>query len=106
MASPLISIILPSYNHANFVADAVDSVLNQTVRNIELIVVDDGSSDGTPDIVEKIHDPRLQLIRLKHNRLRHPRNLGLDLAKGQYIAFQNSDDVNIRKRYGYILVFI
>lgn len=93
MASPLISIILPSYNHANFVADAVDSVLNQTVRNIELIVVDDGSSDGTPDIVEKIHDPRLQLIRLKHNRLRHPRNLGLDLAKGQYIAFQNSDDV-------------
>ena len=93
MASPLISVILPSYNHADFVTEAVESVLNQTMRDIELIVVDDGSTDGTPDIVEKIHDPRLKLIRLEQNRLKHPRNLGLARAKGQYVAFQNSDDV-------------
>jgi len=93
MAHPLISVILPSYNHAGFVAEAVNSVLNQTLRDIELIVVDDGSIDGTPDIVEKIHDPRLKLIRLSQNRLRQPRNLGLSLSKGQFIAFQNSDDV-------------
>lgn len=90
---PLISIILPSYNHAEFVAAAVDSVLHQTIKDIELIVVDDGSSDSTPDLVERIRDPRLQLIRLKQNRLRHPRNLGLELAQGQFVAFQNSDDV-------------
>ena len=91
--TPLISVILPSYNHAEFVAIAVESVLDQTFRNLELIVVDDGSSDGTPDIVERIHDPRLRLIRLQQNRLRHPRNLALDLAQGRYIAFQNSDDI-------------
>ncbi|MHB8778793.1 MAG: glycosyltransferase family 2 protein [Anaerolineales bacterium] len=90
---PLISIILPSYNHAEYVTAAVESVLHQTFKDIELIVIDDGSKDGTPDLVERIHDPRLRLIRLEQNRLRHPRNLGLEQARGQYIAFQNSDDV-------------
>jgi hypothetical protein len=90
---PLISVILPSYNHARFVTAAVRSVLDQTVQDLELIVVDDGSNDDTPDLVESIHDPRLQLIRLGQNRLQHPRNTGLSLARAQYIAFQNSDDV-------------
>ena len=96
--APLVSVILPSYNHAQFVTTAVTSVLDQTIRDLELIVVDDGSSDGTPDLVERIHDPRLRLIRLGQNRLRHPRNLAIGLAQGQYVAFQNSDDVWLPKK--------
>jgi len=91
--NPLISVILPSYNHAEFVAMAVESVLAQTVKDLELIVVDDGSNDGTPDIVARISDPRLRLIRMSQNRIQHPRNLALGLARGKYIAFQNSDDM-------------
>ena len=90
---PLVSVILPSYNHVDFVREAIESVLNQSFQNLELIVVDDGSTDGTPEQIEKIKDHRIQLIRLETNRMQHPRNLALGLAKGRYIAFQNSDDV-------------
>jgi len=90
--TPLVSCILPSYNHYDFVTFAVKSVLNQSVKDLELIVVDDGSTDGTPEQIEKIKDPRLKLIRLDQNRIKHPRNLALSYAKGRYIAFQNSDD--------------
>src|SRR5574340_224238 len=91
--TPLVSVILPSYNHVRFIRRAVESVLDQDVRDLELIVVDDGSVDGTPDVVDEIKDPRVQLVRLSANRLRHPRNLALGLATGMYVAFQNSDDV-------------
>ncbi len=90
---PNVSVIMASYNHAGFVEEAVRSVLNQSANNIEIIVVDDGSKDGTADKVEKIRDSRIKLIRLAENRLTHPRNLALSMAKGRYIAFQNSDDV-------------
>ncbi|WP_052494084.1 glycosyltransferase [Nitrosospira sp. NpAV] len=90
---PLVSVILPSFNHAAFVNEAVQSVLDQTFRDFELIVVDDGSSDGTADIVASIRDPRLTLIRLSENRAVHARNLALSRARGQYVAFQNSDDI-------------
>jgi glycosyltransferase involved in cell wall biosynthesis len=89
---PLVSVILPSFNHASFVGEAVQSVLDQTFRDLELIVVDDGSSDGTADVVASMRDPRLTLIRLSENRAVHPRNLALNQARGRYVAFQNSDD--------------
>ncbi len=90
---PLVSVVLASYNHVNFVKEAVESVLDQSYENLELIVMDDGSTDGTPDVVEKIKDKRLKLVRLSANRRFHPRNLGISMARGKYIAFQNSDDV-------------
>ena len=90
---PLVSVILPSFNHAAFVGEAVQSVLDQTFRDLELIVVDDASSDETADVVASIHDPRLTLIRLSENRAVHARNLALSQARGQYVAFQNSDDI-------------
>ncbi len=89
---PLVSVIIASYNHAAFVSTAVTSVLEQYPGDIEVIVVDDGSNDGTPDVVAGIKDPRVQLIRLNQNRRVHPRNMGLQLARGRYVAFQNSDD--------------
>src|SRR3990167_8453353 len=88
-----VSVIIASYNHRDFVGEAVMSVLNQDVNNTEVIIVDDGSNDKTPDEIKKIKDPRLKLVRLKENRKEHPRNMGLSMARGKYIAFQNSDDV-------------
>ncbi|MFA6081567.1 MAG: glycosyltransferase [Patescibacteria group bacterium] len=90
---PLVSVVLASYNHVNFIEQSVRTVLNQTMSDLELLVIDDGSTDGTPDIVEKIRDKRLALIKLTPNRRYHPRNIGIRMAKGKYIAFQNSDDI-------------
>ncbi len=90
---PTISVILPSYNHVNFVEQAVKSVLEQTEKNIELIIIDDGSTDGTDKVIEKIKDDRIRFIRFAENRKVHPRNLGLSIAVGDFVAFQNSDDV-------------
>jgi glycosyltransferase involved in cell wall biosynthesis len=92
-ALPLVSVIIPSYNHAEFVAEALRTVLNQSHKNIEVIVVDDGSTDGTADVVAKTRDPRLHLIRFSKNREHHARNHALSFAGGRYVAFQNSDDV-------------
>lgn len=89
---PLVSVVIPSYQHAPFVGRAVESVLAQTVTDIEVIVVDDGSTDGTPDIVAAISDPRLKLVRCTVNRRQHARNMALGMATGRYVAFQNSDD--------------
>jgi glycosyltransferase involved in cell wall biosynthesis len=90
---PLVSVVIASYNHAEFVGDAVNSVLRQSVSDLEVIVADDGSSDGTPDVIEGIRDDRVRLIRLPENRRDHPRNAAMALARGRYVAFQNSDDV-------------
>lgn len=92
MSTPLVSVVIASYQHAAYVRQAVESVLAQSVRDIEVIVVDDGSTDETPSIVERIRDKRLRLIRLPENRRQHARNVGLGLARGHYVAFQNSDD--------------
>jgi glycosyltransferase involved in cell wall biosynthesis len=90
---PIISVVIPSFQHAPYVEAAVRSVLAQTYTDIEVIVVDDGSSDGTPDIVASIADPRLKLVRLRENRIDHARNVGVSMAIGKLIAFQNSDDL-------------
>ncbi|MBM3266968.1 MAG: glycosyltransferase [Candidatus Sericytochromatia bacterium] len=92
MSDPLVSVVVPSYQHAEFVAVAIESVLVQTVADLEVVVVDDGSTDGTPDIVAALDDPRIRLVRLPENRREHARNLGLRLARGRFVAFQNSDD--------------
>jgi len=84
---------MPSYQHAAFVGEAVGSALAQTVQNIEVIVVDDASTDGTPDVVEAIGDSRVRLVRHTRNRRLHARNTALSLARGEYVAFLNSDDV-------------
>lgn len=91
--APLVSIVIAAYQHEAYVRQAVESVLDQTLRDIEVIVVDDGSTDETPNIVGSIRDDRLRLVRLGENRREHARNIGLGLARGLYVAFQNSDDV-------------
>ena len=89
----MISVVLPAYNRRNTVRKAVESVLNQTERDIECIVVDDASTDDTAGVLTEISDSRLRIIRLTENSgACHARNVGVQAAKGEYIVFQDSDD--------------
>lgn len=89
----MISVIIPTYNRAGKIMRSVESVLNQTYRDIELIVVDDCSKDNTVEVLNEIQDERLRVIRLEKNSgACVARNTGIDAAKGEYIAFQDSDD--------------
>ncbi len=90
---PLVSVILPTYNRSASLARAIESVLNQGYGEIELLVVDDGSIDGTMGLMRGFDDPRLKYIRLERNAgAAHARNVALRSARGEYVAFQDSDD--------------
>lgn len=90
---PLVSVILPTYNRAYCISPAIESVLRQTHTNLELIIVDDCSTDNTTQILGEIDDPRLRVIRHEHNRgAAAARNTGIAAARGELIAFQDSDD--------------
>ena len=90
---PNVSIILPVYNGARYLAQAIDSCLNQTYRNIELIIVDDCSTDETPAIVRSYTDPRIRYVRNKTNRrLPQSLNIGFALATGEYLTWTSDDN--------------
>lgn len=89
----LVSVIIPSYNRERTLLTSVNSVLEQTVQNIEVIVVDDGSTDNTSKIVESIDDPRVIYIYQENKGACAARNNGIEKARGKYIAFHDSDDV-------------
>mgnify|MGYP003131613947 CR=1 FL=1 len=89
---PVVSVIVPTYNRAKYLGLALGSVLEQSYRNFELIVVDDGSSDETAEVVATFHDPRLIYIRQENLGRSIARNRALTVARGRYIAFLDSDD--------------
>ncbi|MCD7804505.1 MAG: glycosyltransferase [Oscillospiraceae bacterium] len=90
----MISVIIPTYNRSETIERSIRSVLNQTYSDLECIVVDDGSTDNTAEVVQSINDGRVRYYRLEHNSgACAARNKGIELAVGEYIAFQDSDDV-------------
>lgn len=91
--SSLVSVIIPTYNRAELVGRAIQSVLDQTYQDFEIIVVDDASIDNTENIVKGIIDERIRYIRHERNKgAAITRNTGIKAAQGKYIAFQDSDD--------------
>lgn len=93
--SPLVSIVMPAYNAANYLQNAIDSVLFQSYKNWELIIVDDASEDESRSILKQnvALDPRIIMVALKKNRgASFSRNLAIKKARGKYIAFVDSDD--------------
>lgn len=88
----MISVIIPLYNKVNTVERAVRSVLDQTVSEFELIVVNNGSTDGSEDVVKRIDDPRIILISQPNQGVSMARNKGVAIAKGDYVAFLDADD--------------
>ncbi len=93
MAPPRFSVVIAAFNAAETVASAVGSVLAQTQPDLEVIVVDDGSSDRTSDVVARIDDPRVRSISQPNRGPAAARNAGIAIAMGTYVAFLDSDDL-------------
>jgi len=89
--SPLVSIILPTYNRDWVITQAIDSVLAQSYTNFELIIIDDGSTDKTTDVI-KSYEGKLQYVYTKNSGVAKARNRGISISKGKFIAFIDSDD--------------
>lgn len=99
--NPLISIIVPIYKTEAYLQRCVDSILAQTYENLEVILVDDGSPDGCPEICDEYakKDARVRVIHKENGGLSSARNAGLDIAQGDYIGFVDSDDVVDEQMY-------
>lgn len=90
--NPKVSVIIPNYNYGRYVANTLESVLSQTYRNIEVIVVDDGSTDNSLSVLEKFGD-RIRLVQQKNAGVSVARNHGVSLSDGELLAFLDADDV-------------
>lgn len=93
-----VSIILPVFNRAHLVAEAIKSVLIQSFQSFELIIIDDGSTDATVEVINTFDDSRIILLRQKNCGRSVARNRGLAIARGRYIAFLDSDDVYLESK--------
>ena len=96
---PLVSVIMPTYNHVQYIGEAIDSVLNQTYRNFELIIIDNYSKDNTEKIVASYKDDRIKYLKFRNNGIiAASRNYGIRHSRGEYIAFLDSDDLWLPKK--------
>lgn len=94
MKEPFVSVVIPTYNRKDKIMASAESVLGQSYRNLELIIVDDASADGTEALFAGKTDPRMRYVRYEENQgACHARNYGAALAKGELIAFHDSDDL-------------
>src|SRR5665213_836599 len=96
--TPFISVIMPVHNGGEFLKDAIDSILSQTWKDIELIIIDDGSTDTSADIIKSYRDDRIKSIRQTNHGLAYTLNKGLGLAKGDFIARMDQDDISLPSR--------
>lgn len=96
--APLVSIIMPVYNGEAFLSEAIDSVLSQTYKNFELIIINDGSTDKSEKIIKSYSDPRIVFISQKNKGLSRACNKGIGIAKGKYVARQDDDDISLPHR--------
>ncbi|MEQ8381118.1 MAG: glycosyltransferase [Coleofasciculus sp. A1-SPW-01] len=90
---PKISVIIPVYNGKETIKETITSVLNQTFSDIEILVINDGSTDGTLEVVDSIQDPRLNVFSYANAGLAASRNRGFALARGDYVSFMDADDL-------------
>jgi len=98
-ATPRITVLIPVYNREGYIAAAIDSVLAQSFTDFELLIVDDGSTDRSMEIISSYADPRIRIERNPYNKGGPwARNRGLDLARGEYVAMLDSDDVAAPER--------
>ena len=100
--SPLISVVLPVYNAEKYLTQSIESVLTQTYQNFELLLIDDGSTDKSKEIMYSYHDDRIKILLNKYNRgLVYSLNKGIKYAQGKYIARMDADDICLPQRFQY-----
>ena len=103
---PKVSVIIPTYNRKDYIAEAIDSVLNQTYTNYEIIVVDDGSTDGTGELLRKRYGDKIRFFYKENGGCASARNYGIREARGEYVVFLDSDDKYLPEKladHGHIL---
>ncbi|MCL4338850.1 glycosyltransferase [Patescibacteria group bacterium] len=99
MKNPLVTVFMPVYNGQRYIRESVESILTQTFKDFELLIVDDASTDKSVRIIESFNDTRIRLVKnKKHLGLAKIRQKGVDLAKGKYIAFLDCDDIALPQR--------
>ncbi len=103
---PLVSVILPVYNGFPYLDESINSVLKQSFNNYELIIIDDGSTDNSGTIIEKYNDPRIRFFQQSNKGLAATLNRGISLARGEYIARQDQDDVCFPLRFEKQIAFL
>ncbi len=104
MDKQLISVIVATYNRVDLIGETIESVLTQTYTNIELIIVDDGSTDNTEELVRNYKDKRIKYIKTDNwGGPARPRNIGIKNAKGKYIAFCDDDDIWLPEKLEYVV---
>lgn len=97
--SPLVSVLMCTYNNADYLGEAIESILTQTYQNIELIIVNDGSTDQTRDIIFSYKTPKIQYVENEKNIGQEgSKNKGISAAKGKYIAYMDGDDISDENR--------
>ena len=106
MSDPRISVVLPVYNGAMFLAEAIGSILGQNFRDLELIAIDDGSTDGSASILDALRDPRVRVIHQANVGLAASLNQGISLARGEYIARHDHDDLSLPMRFARQVQFL
>ena len=106
--TPKVSVVMPTYNAERYLAQAIDSVLAQTYRDFEFLIVNDGSSDGTLDIAEAYaqKDPRIRIISQENQGGAAARNNGMEVARGEWIAMMDADDLMLPNRLERQLAFL
>jgi len=94
----LVSVVLPAYNCPAYLGMAIKSILDQTFENYEFIIIDDGSTDNTPEIIQTFIDPRIRFFQQQNQGLAATLNRGIELARGKYIARMDQDDISMPER--------
>jgi glycosyltransferase involved in cell wall biosynthesis len=90
---PVVSVIIPTYNRAHYISEAIQSVLGQSYQEFEIIVIDDGSTDNTREVMDSLKDPRLKYFFQENQGVCVARNNGINVSNGEYIYFLDSDDI-------------
>jgi len=105
--SPLVSVLMPAYNSEKYIAEAIQSILNQTYKNFELCIINDGSTDGTAAVIEQFNDPRIvKTHRSQNGGLVSVRNALIEQARGKYIAYLDNDDIAFPDRLAKQIAFL
>lgn len=103
---PLVSVIMPVYNTAEYLDEAVQSILGQTLDDFEFIIIDDGSTDGSADMLDRYPDKRIKVIHQPNSGIVASLNRGIELAQGKYIARMDSDDISLPDRLAKQIAFM
>lgn len=104
---PMVTVLMPVYNGERYLRDAVESILNQTFKDFELLIINDGSSDGSRDIIKSYNDKRIRFVENEKNlNLIATLNRGLDLVRGKYVARMDHDDTSLPDRLAEQVAFL